>query len=655
MHITRVAISNYRNLDSVEVILNPTINFLVGENELGKSNFLHLLDLLFNGGKFSDEDFFDQMKSIKIEFSLHLSDVEKGAFGDIFDPETEKSDSINIIAKQESPGIEERMTFYRKEICEESPVEIPSHHFRCVNFIKYDSLRTPREELTFYRGRGVSKFLGYLVQELISQAPSENKYIVENSMDSLITEIQRVLDKLKPLKDSGIGLFTDADNTADLLSRILKLKGADGFDIQRSGYGVQFSAVIILSILERLMYLKQRRRWDDSIFTSERLSFTEREYKEFRKRFSNAGQTIELFERYEEGKVQIAIDEMSDEQRQELGEKILDEIKTTKNVSLILGLDEPEIHLHPYKQRNLIKYIRDLLNNSDEDFSSLLKEVFGIDGINGQAIVVSHSPSVLLDEYQHIVRFFRENGVGTVSGQKLQLDQIIDSQMEKHLHANLPYIKEAFFAKCVVVVEGDTELGALPLWAEKIIGDPNEFGIAVINAHGVESVPPIMKLLSAFRIPRVGVIDKDKNNNETKNIKGLSVTAYKDFEEELFETIYAKDSEVEILFEVLREFGTQGLNRYGDRKDLQDVAKTYGIANTWDGVIPGNRFKLSDIQDCTDKNLLKVMLLHVMKLRAIKTVTFGRFLGQKISGDLIPQVYREVLKDAKSKAGYVDG
>lgn len=648
MRITKVSISNYRNLDGVEVVLNPSISFLVGENELGKSNFLDLLDILFNRRGFSEEDFTDQRKPIRIEFSLLLSEVEKGAFEDIFDPE--KSDAVNVIAEQEYSGAEERMTFYRKEIHEESPVAIPSHLFRRVNFIKYDSLRTPREELTFYRGRGVSRFLSYLVQEFINQAPSGSQYIVEGSVDSLITHIDRVFKKLKPLRAHGIGLFTDAENPADLLARILKLKGADGFDIQRSGCGVQFSAVIILSILERLMYLKQSRRWEGSIFTSKRVSFTEREYKEFCERFPAAGQAIEPFERRKEGEVQIAVDEMSDEQRQGLGE-VLGEIMTRKSISLVLGLDEPEIHLHPYRQRNLIKYISGLLNNSDEDFSSLLKEVFGVDKINGQAVVVSHSPSVLLDDYKCIVRFCRENGIKVVSGQSVQ----VDLQMEKHLLINLPYIKEAFFSRCVVVVEGDTEFGALPLWAEKTIGDPDEFGVAVIKAQGVESVPPIVRLLTEFKILNVSVIDRDDDNEKYKDIDGLSVTAHRDFEEELFETIYAKDSEVKVLFEVLKEFGTQGLNRYSDRERLQKVAEKYGIANTWDGVIQGDRCNLSDIQHCRDKNLLKVMFLSLMTLPQIKTVTFGRSLGQKINGDLIPQVYRGILESAKIRAERVDG
>lgn len=638
MHIAKITISNYRNLNGVEVILNPSISFLIGENELGKSNFLDLLDILFNRRGFSEEDFADREKPIRIEFSLLLDEAEKGAFEDIFDPGDSKI--INVIAEQEHSDVDERMVFYRKENYEESPVEIPFSLFRRVNFIKYDSLRTPQEELTFYRGRGVSRFLSYLVQEYINQdqGSSEGKYIVEDSVNSLISHIDQIFKRLKPFRTHGIGIFTDADNPADLLTRILKLQGADGFDIQRSGCGVQFSAVIILSILERLMYLKQSRRWEGGIFTSRRASFTLREYDEFHERFPDATQTIEPFARYEEDAVRIAIDEVSDEQKAELGEEVLNEISTRKSISLIVGLDEPEIHLHPYRQRILIKYIRSLLNNTDDDFVSLLREIFGIDTINGQVIVVSHSPNVLLDGYKHIVRFYRrESGIGAVSGESLRMD----SQMEKHLFMNFPYIKEAFFSRCVIVVEGATELGALPLWAQKTIGDPDEYGISVISAGGVESVPAVVRLLDELKIPNVSIVDRDEGD------EGQGTTTFRDFEDELFETVYAQDNEVRILFEVLQEFGTHGLDRYADRDRLEKIARKYNIDNTWE---TRARYQFSDIQDGNDKNLLKAMFLSWMTLSHIKTITFGRFLGEKIGVDLIPQPYCQVFEEAKVKA-----
>ena len=40
MRISRVKVHNYRNIDGIEVLLNPECNYIIGENNLGKSNFL---------------------------------------------------------------------------------------------------------------------------------------------------------------------------------------------------------------------------------------------------------------------------------------------------------------------------------------------------------------------------------------------------------------------------------------------------------------------------------------------------------------------------------------------------------------------------------------------------------------------------------------
>ena len=34
--------------------------------------------------------------------------------------------------------------------------------------------------------------------------------------------------------------------------------------------------------------------------------------------------------------------------------------------------DEPEIHLHPYLQGSLVKYINKILNNEENDFTELV-------------------------------------------------------------------------------------------------------------------------------------------------------------------------------------------------------------------------------------------------------------------------------------------
>ena len=87
MRISRVKVKNYRNIDGIEVFLNPECNYIIGENNLGKSNFLAMLSTVCAGKGFEERDFFDPDKSIEIEIDIQLLPNEQGFFGDNFCPE----------------------------------------------------------------------------------------------------------------------------------------------------------------------------------------------------------------------------------------------------------------------------------------------------------------------------------------------------------------------------------------------------------------------------------------------------------------------------------------------------------------------------------------------------------------------------------------
>ena len=638
MQIISVAISNYRNLDGVKINFDPNINFLIGENELGKSNLLDVFEALFNRQKFLDEDFGNLSQAIRIDFSIQITNVEKGIFEDYFDPD--KNNVANFYAIQEYSELDEELKFFWAN---EESNEVPSMFFRKINYIFYDSQKTPNDELTFYKGRGGGKFLAYLINKF---ADSEIPVDSDLSMESLIQAIQFFFDKIKPIKQQGIGLSTGKNDVLDFASRVLKLNGVDGLDITKSGYGTQFTALLMLSIFERLAHLKQSKRFRP--FEEKREYFTKKEYEVFRQMYSSDEQkmlTLASVTQVKDEKYYVHVEKLSDEDKENLGDEILDHLKVRKSISMVLGLDEPEIHLHPYMQRSLMKYVYALLENNDPDFLFLLKQFFDIDILHGQILVVSHSPNILFGNYKHIIRFYRDISVKVVSGVNLNL------HYEKHLLLNFPSIKEAFFSKCVILVEGATEAGATPLWANKIIGDDiDEYGITVMGVGGIENIPLVAKLLEHFKIPTVSIIDKDDNNDTKKDftsINGLRTTTYRDFEEELFETIYSQDKKVTILFDFLKYYGTHGLHRYRNAQSLKDTAEHYSLPplNT-----TKSQYTFEEIKGSSDITLIKAMFLSCLTGEPIgKTITLGRALGEFIDVKYIPATYQKLFIDAKNK------
>jgi len=332
-------IKNFRNLNETNILLHPEINFLVGENDFGKSNFLDLLDILFTRRSFCEEDFTNKFNSedetipIKVEFIISIDECEIGVFEDYFDSNNYKE--ITIIAEQKTP--EDDIEFIHKETL----LPISYTKFRALNFLKYNSSQSTETELNLYRNKRSGKFFNFLIDKFVGKINS-NK-LAENikelrGIKRLVQYTNLNVKKLKFFKqfDINTGLETIVN---DLFYRMIQIRSKDR-DIQKSGDGIKYSFLIMLFLLEKIINIVS----------------------------------------YKNNQDRICIE----------GDK--------KSISMILALDEPEIHLHPYMQRSLIKNIVSILKSQDNDFSSLIKHHFNLDGIKGQIIIVTHltcSPNML--------------------------------------------------------------------------------------------------------------------------------------------------------------------------------------------------------------------------------------------------------------------
>ncbi len=209
-------------------------------------------------------------------------------------------------------------------------------------------------------------------------------------------------------------------------------------------------------------------------------------------------------------------------------------VKTPEGICylpFILALDEPEIHNHPYRQRALIKSIIRIMNNKNKGFLKLLKGYFGIDGLNGQIFVVTHSPNILLNNYKQIVRVYRSaNGVKAVSGSRLRFAM----DTHKHLVRSFIYFKEAMFSNAIILVEGDTEFGAVPVFARRLGIDLDKEGVGLVKLDGADGVLRYLSLFNAFRIDAIAILDRDKKSSYGDR-KEIYFTRARDFEEELYD------------------------------------------------------------------------------------------------------------------------
>ena len=388
-----------------------------------------------------------------------------------------------------------------------------------------------------------------------------------------------MLSRIKGFSRYGIKA-TVANNLTEMVSNLFFL--SDGTRrIETTGSGIQYIAMVTLNIVSQIM----------NIYQSKSIEFSEQLY-------STQG-----------------------------GKKIL---------PLIVALDEPEVHLHPYLQRSLIEYYKKISSNEDPEFLLLLKECFDIDGLDGQLLVVTHSSDILVDDYKSIVRFFKDTNITkVVSG--MSFVRYFDKGAEKQLIMHFHELREAFYAHCVIIVEGETEYGCMPYFAKSLGISLDSNCISIIMAQGESSIKPLKKFFECFKIPCISVYDGDVRSKRVRDHGMNFFTNELCFELEILNNLYAQEK-----YEIIRSIAVD-LNRQADRLVLDEdyVKEGYKYLNkSLDGYVPK---KLEDINELDQEDFCTMYAVWFLKS---KGVISGRVYGMDVPPECIPQCYIDVFNKA---------
>ena len=246
---------------------------------------------------------------------------------------------------------------------------------RKINFLKYETTSVPSRELRLDTQKGAGLLINNIIERFIADNEEGSVFLNNEQVGKLTEFINGYLVKIRSFKDYAIKA-TVAPNPTDMLTSLFYLSDGDR-KIDTTGSGVQYMAMASINILCQIMEL----------YKSKSAPFNGQLYKD-------------------------------------------DDDKMI--LPLVLSIDEPEVHLHPYLQRSLIGYYKRILNNEDTEFVELLKTCFGIDGIDGQLIIVTHSTDALIGDYRNLIRFYKDGDkTAVVSGADPSLK--FTTVNEKHL------------------------------------------------------------------------------------------------------------------------------------------------------------------------------------------------------------------------------
>ena len=548
MYIKWMHIENYRNLADVTLSFHNDINYFVGENAVGKSNFLDLLEIIMECNGFVESDFTDVNKPIRIDFEISLGELNYKSMYT-----ADEGPTYRLRLEQVVQEVYPRL--YRVTDAEIEPMPLSM-----IRHALYVCHRDTSEQELFSIPSSIYVELGQLLQAYVSR--------LEMPTDDFQREIVSLRKDLDPYCMLNIQHLVEVLSTSSAMER------------KYSADNVRLIMAVALKILAQI-YMK----------------------------VSSATTNLESLLVYD--------------------------AKGHKFLPIFISVDEPELHLSPYLQRAVLNYYRQIATNENEEFLALLRDIFKIDGLLGQLFVVTHSTDALVDDYRHIIRLYRDenNMVCAACGVTFNFPK----EVEKHLIMHFPEAKEALYARCIIIVEGETEYGSFTGFGKKLGVDFDYFGICLINARGESSISKLQKLFNRFSIPTVALYDRDVEGKYAKAHSNIFYTEEICFEMDFVSYLLAMhkrsimDAIIKDIIDDARPMVTKDMARRGYAK--------LGIT------------KSQIVQRClpniSDRKLDDLHIYYFSWFFANKGVIVGRRISQFLEASMIPPAFIAVIERAK--------
>ena len=549
MYIKWMHIENYRNLADVTLSFHNDINYFVGENAVGKSNFLDLLEIVMECHGFNERDFTDVHKPIRIDFELSLGELN---YKSMFTPN--EGPTYRLRLEQVVQEVYPRLYSVTDKGVEPMALSMIRHAL-------YMCHRDTSEQELFTIPSSVYVELGKLLEDYVSR------------LEMVTNDVQREIVSLR--KDLDPYCMLNIQHLIEVLST------SSAMERKYSSDNVRLIMAVALKILAQI-YMK----------------------------INSATTNLESLLVYDE--------------------------KGRKYLPIFISVDEPELHLSPYLQRAVLNYYRQIATNENEEFLALLRDVFNIDGLLGQLFVVTHSTDALVDDYRHIIRLYRDenNMVCAACGVTFNFPK----EVEKHLIMHFPEAKEALYARCIILVEGETEYGSFAGFGKKLGVDFDYFGICLINARGESSISKLQKLFNRFAIPTVALYDRDVEGKYAKAHSNIFYTDEICFEMDFVTHLLSlrkrsiMDAIIKDIIDDARPMVTKDMARRGYAK--------LGITK--------NQIVQRCLTNISDRKLDDLHIYYFSWFYANKGVIVGRRISQFLEAEMIPPAFIAVIERAKA-------
>jgi hypothetical protein len=165
----------------------------------------------------------------------------------------------------------------------------------------------------------------------------------------------------------------------------------------------------------------------------------------------------------------------------------------------LLAIEEPGAHLHPHAQRRLFKDLAE---------------------IDAPVLLTTHSPTIVKYADPSSLILLRLNARGETTAHQLDPEEIGDDDLKDLARLMRGGRAEMFFARSIIIVEGQSELIALPHFAGILGCDLDRDGVSLVQANG-NNYAFILRACqqSQFAIPAIVTYDTDVLEHDNKLLK----------------------------------------------------------------------------------------------------------------------------------------